>query len=143
MAIKILSEIAYLIYQQVTQRQLDKIYPSQNNCKATRTIKSTQIKIHKPSLQRLMNHKLDIQEHDGIQKIETFPIGEIQSNSIPRIKQPMKLKVRTEKSAIVFALIVTLFLLTHSYRMALKVYEVALPNSFSVETFKMCFSLKR
>ena len=90
-----------------------------------------------------MNHKLDIQEHDRIQKIETFPIGKTQSNSIPRHKSPMKLKVRTEKSAIVFALIVTLFLLTHSYRMALKVYEVALPNSFSVETFKMCFSLKR
>ena len=105
--------------------------------------KSTQIKILKPSLQRLMNNKLDPQEHDRIQKIETFPIGNSQSNSIPRTKQPMKLKVRTEKSAIVFALIVTLFLLTHSYRMALKVYEVALPNSFSVETFKMCFSLKR
>ena len=105
--------------------------------------KSTQIKILKPSLQRLMNNKLDPQEHDRIQKIETFPVGNSQSNSIPRTKQPMKLKVRTEKSAIVFALIVTLFLLTHSYRMALKVYEVALPNSFSVETFKMCFSLKR
>ena len=108
-----------------------------------RTVKSTQIKIRKPSLQRLMNHKLDIQEHDRIQKIETFSIGKSQSNSSPRLKQPMKLKVRSEKSAIVFALIVTLFLLTHSYRMALKVYEVALPNSFSVETFKMCFSLKR
>ena len=105
--------------------------------------KSTQIKILKPSLQRLMNNKLDIQEHDRIQKIETFPIGKSQSNSIPSIKQPMKLKVRTEKSAIVFASIVTLFLLTHSYRMALKVYEVALPNSFSVETFEMCFSLQR
>ena len=90
-----------------------------------------------------MNHKLDAQEHDRIQKIETFPLGKSQSNSIPRIKQPMKLKVRTEKSAIVFALIVTLFLLTHSYRMALKVYEVLMPNSFSVEHVEMCFSLKR
>ena len=59
------------------------------------------------------------------------------------IRQSTKLKVRTEKSAVVFALVVILFLLTHSYRMALKVYEVALPNSFSIERFKMCFSLKR
>ena len=90
-----------------------------------------------------MNHKLEIQEHDRIQKFETFSIGKSQSNSSPRLKQPMKLKVRSEKSAIVFALIVTLFLLTHSYRMALKVYEVLMPNSFSVENVEMCFSLKR
>ena len=90
-----------------------------------------------------MNHKLDNLDHDRIQIVETFSIGKSQSDSIPKTKPSMILKVRTEKSAIVFALIVTLFLLTHSYRMALKVYEVALPNSFSVETFKMCFSLKR
>ena len=90
-----------------------------------------------------MNHKLDVQDHDRIKKLETFPLGNRPTNDVLRIKQPMKLKVRTEKSVIVFALIVTLFLLTHSYRMALKVYEVAMPNSFSVETFELCFSLKR
>ena len=58
-------------------------------------------------------------------------------------KQSTKLKVRTEKSAVVFTLVVILFLLTHSYRIALKIYEVALPNSFSVERFKLCFSLQR
>ena len=106
-------------------------------------IKSTQIEIRKPSLQCLMNHKFDVQDSDRIHKFQTSSLVKRPSNNVPRIKQPMKLKVRTEKSAIVFALIVTLFLLTHSYRMALKVYEVAMPNSFSVETFELCFSLKR
>ena len=62
---------------------------------------------------------------------------------IREAKQSTKLKVRTEKSAVVFTLVVILFLLTHSYRIALKIYEVALPNSFSVERFKLCFSLQR
>jgi hypothetical protein len=58
-------------------------------------------------------------------------------------KQSTKLKVRTEKSAVILALIVILFLFTHSYRMALKVYEVALPSTNTIERFKLCFSLKR
>ena len=127
----------------MNRRIFDKLCSSQNNCNTSHPINSTQIKIPKPSLQRLMNHNLDVQDHDRIQKLETFPLGNRPSNDIPRIKPPMKLKVRTEKSAIVFALIVTLFLLTHSYRMALKVYEVAMPNAFSVQTFELCFSLKR
>ena len=127
----------------MNRRLFDELHSSQNNYNSLPTIHSTQIKIRKPCLQCLMNHKLDVQDHEKIQKIETFPLGNRPSNNIPRIKQPMKLKVRTEKSVIVFALIVTLFLLTHSYRMALKVYEVAMPNSFSVETFELCFSLKR
>ena len=57
--------------------------------------------------------------------------------------QSTKLKVRKDKSAVVFTLNVILFLLTHSFRIALKMYEVALPNSFSVERFKLCFSLQR
>ena len=83
------------------------------------------------------------------QKYGTDPEYEItnvtkrSTTEIHRGKQSSKLKVRTEKSAVVFTLVVILFLLTHSYRMALKIYEVALPNSFSVERFKLCFSLKR
>ena len=58
-------------------------------------------------------------------------------------QQSTKLKVRTEKSAIILGLIVVLFLFTHSYRMIIKIYEVALPNSNTTENFKICFTLKR
>ena len=103
----------------------------------------TRIGILDYSAQHLMNHKDDVQQNNMIQKVDSYPLAKRLLNGTRNKKLSTKLKVRTEKSAIVFALIVILFLLTHSYRMALKVYEVALPNSFSVETFKMCFSLKR
>ena len=83
----------------------------------------------------------DICGQEDITTVEMRPIGS--SNDNGGVRQSTKLKVRTEKSAVVFALVVILFLLTHSFRMALKVYEVALPNSFSIDRFKMCFSLKR
>ena len=57
--------------------------------------------------------------------------------------QSTKLKVRTDRSAMVLVSIVILFLLTHSYRIALKVYEVASPNAHTIEKFKICFALKR
>ena len=95
------------------------------------------------SAQHLMNHKDDVQQNNMIQKVESYPLAKRLSNGSRNKKLSTKLKVRTEKSAIVFALMVILFLLTHSYRMALKVYEVLMPNSFSVENVEMCFSLKR
>ena len=57
--------------------------------------------------------------------------------------QMSRLKVRTEKSAIILGLIVVLFIFTHCYRIALKIYEVALPNSNTTEHFQVCFALKR
>ena len=93
-------------------------------------------------VKRLRNNK-NSRQNDPITSIEMHSLAASSSNENRSVKQPTKLKVRTEKSAVVFALVVILFLLTHSYRMALKVYEVALPNSFSIERFKMCFSLKR
>ena len=78
-----------------------------------------------------------------IEKIEMATRGKQSTIEISGGKQSTKLKVRTDKSAVVFTLVVILFLLTHSYRIALKMYEVALPNSFSVERFKLCFSLQR
>ena len=71
------------------------------------------------------------------------PIKATPRNEINNTKQSTKLKVRTHKSAIVLALIVILFIITHSYRMALKIYEVALPELNTIERFKLCFSLKR
>ena len=58
-------------------------------------------------------------------------------------RQSTKLKIRTEKSALMLGLIVILFIFTHSYRMALKVYEVALPDMNTIERFELCFALKR
>ena len=95
------------------------------------------------SAQHLMNQKDDVKQNNMIQKVESYPLTKRLLNGTRNKKLSTKLKVRTEKSAIVFALIVILFLLTHSYRMALKVYEVLMPNSFSVENVEMCFSLKR
>ena len=91
----------------------------------------------------LNEYNQNIPPHDHIKSIEMSTLARCSSSKNRSVKQPTKLKVRTEKSAVVFALVVILFLLTHSYRMALKVYEVALPNSFSIERFKMCFFLKR
>ena len=95
------------------------------------------------SAQHLMNHTEDVQQNNTIEKVESYPLAKRLLNGTRNKKLSTKLKVRTEKSAIVFALMVILFLLTHSYRMALKVYEVLMPNSFSVENVEMCFSLKR
>ena len=54
-----------------------------------------------------------------------------------------KLTVRSDKSAAILVSIVVLFLITHCYRLALKVYEVASPNAQTMETFKMCLAMKR
>ena len=57
--------------------------------------------------------------------------------------QMSRLKVRTEKSAIILGLIVVLFIFTHCYRIAMKIYEVALPSSNTTEHFQVCFALRR
>ena len=103
----------------------------------------TQIGTLDYSAEHLMNQKDDVKQNNMIQKVESYPLAKRLLNGTRNKKLSTKLKVRTEKSAIVFALMVILFLLTHSYRMALKVYEVLMPNSFSVEHVEMCFSLKR
>ena len=59
------------------------------------------------------------------------------------LTQSTKLKIRTEKSAKVLVFIVILFLATHIYRLALNIYEVSFPNAQTMETFKICFALKR
>ena len=59
------------------------------------------------------------------------------------IRTSTRLKVRKDRSAAVLVSIVILFLITHCYRLALKIYEVALPNTHTMEEFETCFSLKR
>ena len=54
-----------------------------------------------------------------------------------------RLKVRTDRSAVVLVSIVILFMITHCYRLALKVYEVASPNRQTMESFQKCYALGR
>ena len=64
-------------------------------------------------------------------------------SSNPKQQKMSRLKVRTDKSAITLGLIVILFIFTHCYRMAMKIYEVALPSLNTTEHFKVCFVLRR
>ena len=56
---------------------------------------------------------------------------------------PSRFKVRTERSAKILGSIVVLFILTHCYRMALKIFELSSPNAHTIEGFQTCYSLKR
>ena len=57
--------------------------------------------------------------------------------------QSAKLIMRVDKSVKVLVSIVILFLVTHGYRLALKIYEVSSPRTNTMETFKICFALNR
>ena len=88
------------------------------------------------------NSQIDARRQiDDKLKIETSPLPHRTSD----IDNPplTKLKVRTEASAMVLAFIVILFIITHSFRIALKVSELASPNVHTIEKFKACFTLKR
>ena len=82
-------------------------------------------------------------EIEEISSIQMHPLKATPSNEITRTKQATKLKVVTQKSAIVLSLIVILFIITHCYRMALKIYTVTLPELHTAERFGICFTMKR
>ena len=46
---------------------------------------------------------------------------------------------RREKSTVILVTIVALFVMCHSYRLALKVHEVADPEAHTMERFLHCF----
>ena len=52
-------------------------------------------------------------------------------------------KITTEKTSFILIAIVVLFLLTHSYRLAIKFYEALMPQSNTADNFDICFSLGR
>ena len=62
--------------------------------------------------------------------------------SIPK-HSSSRFKVRTERSAKILGSIVVLFILTHCYRMALKIFELSSPNAHTIEGFQTCYSQKR
>ena len=82
-------------------------------------------------------------EIDDISAMPMHPIKATPSNEINNATQSTKLKVATQKSSIVLALIVILFVIKHCYRMALKMYTVAFPDLHTLEKFKICFALQR
>jgi hypothetical protein len=90
---------------------------------------------------RNSNEKIPCLNEDEISSMEMHSLTTTKTSQSP--KQSTRLKVRTEKTAVILALIVILFLFTHGYRMALKLYEAALPNTNTIARFKLCFSLKR
>ena len=95
---------------------------------------------------RTHTKNISIVAHEGINEIITSKlVGPCRSSSAHEMsmKQSTKLKVRTEKSAMVLGSIVILFLFTHSYRMALKLYDVSSPNAHTIEKFKICYTLRR
>ena len=49
----------------------------------------------------------------------------------------------TEKSSLILVSIVVLFITTHSYRIALKMYEVLMPQRNTKENFLRCISVGR
>lgn len=50
---------------------------------------------------------------------------------------------KREKSTVILVAIVFLFILCHSYRLALKIYEFAKPNAHIMDSFKYCYYQKR
>ena len=85
---------------------------------------------------------LNTKSSNGICRLARFE-GLQRGKCNKEIKTSKKLKVRSDKSAVILVSIVILFLITHCYRLALNVYEVAFPSTLTMETFKMCFYLKR
>ena len=98
-----------------------------------------------PPDMRKNRHSLIIVDHDATNEIITSNLLRpcLSSGNEIGMKQSTKLKVRTEKSAMVLGSIVILFLFTHSYRMALKLYDVSSPNAHTIEKFKICYTLRR
>ena len=50
---------------------------------------------------------------------------------------------KKEKSTAILVSIVVLFVLCHSYRLCLKIYEFAMPSSHVMDTFTYCFHKQR
>ena len=96
--------------------------------------------------QKLQRARLSIDYSSS--QLNTGQLDEIQTSPQVYNKQPCsrtssRLKVRTERSAMILGSIVVLFILTHCYRMALKIYELSSPNAHTIEKFKDCYSIKR
>ena len=52
-------------------------------------------------------------------------------------------QIPAEKSSMILVTIVLLFIVTHSYRLALKLYEVLNPDKNTYENFQKCYAIGR
>ena len=52
-------------------------------------------------------------------------------------------QIPAEKSSMILVTIVLLFIVTHSYRLALKLYEVSNPDKNTYENFQKCYAIGR
>ena len=64
------------------------------------------------------------------------------SNQLPRKPISSHLRMSTYKSATILISIVILFLLTHFYRVTLKIYEISTPKN-NMKDFTFCLSKNR
>jgi hypothetical protein len=62
---------------------------------------------------------------------------------LPICEHRFRKKITTEKTTLILIAIVVLFLLTHSYRLAIRFYEVVMPQSNTSDNFEYCYSLGR
>ena len=76
-------------------------------------------------------------------KIQEFDAQSIDDHRLSNRVQPSRLQRRREKSTVTLASIVLIFIACHSYRLSLKVFEFAHPQSNTMEHFETCFRLGR
>ena len=116
----------------------NEVKSSQNQNLSTSHTNSISVATSSPRSNIQINARRQITENP---EIETIPLV----RNISDVNNPPlnKFKVRTEASAMMLASIVILFMITHSFRIALKVSELASPNTNTIEKFKICYTLKR
>ena len=70
-------------------------------------------------------------------------VSRVISCPLPNNQLTFRRKISTEKTTLILISIVVLFLLTHSYRLAIKFYEALIPHSNTEDSFEQCYSLGR
>lgn len=61
----------------------------------------------------------------------------------PSLTGQFQFRKKKEKSTAILVSIVVLFMLCHSYRLCLKIYEFAKPSSHVMDSFTYCFQQQR
>ena len=88
------------------------------------------------------SHPEDIIELRPIAPKETKASSLVSSGG-PSTTGMLQFRKKQEKSTGILVSIVVLFLICHSYRLFLKIYEFASPSSHVMDSFTYCFNQKR
>ena len=70
-------------------------------------------------------------------------VPSVVSSGAPSTTGMLQFRKKQEKSTGILISIVVLFLICHSYRLFLKIYEFAKPNSHVMDSFTYCFNQER